>query len=137
MKPIDIKERFIELRAQGLSFDTISKELGVSKQTLINWSKDFQEEIENLKTAHLEALQEKYRLSREKRLEMFAKKLEAIENELKKRDLSEVPTQKLLELYLKYHTAAKAEIVDSSYLSESEIENRKSRRVFEESIGFY
>jgi orotate phosphoribosyltransferase-like protein len=36
MKDQETRGRFIELRAQGLSFDKISKELQVSKQTLID-----------------------------------------------------------------------------------------------------
>jgi len=39
MKDQQTKEKFIELRAKGLSFDKISRELRISKQTLINWSK--------------------------------------------------------------------------------------------------
>ncbi len=49
-------ERFIELRAKGLSFDKIAKDLGKAKQTLIDWSKDYQEEIANLKALELETL---------------------------------------------------------------------------------
>jgi len=37
----ELKQRFIEMRAKDISYDKISKELGVSKQTLINWSKEF------------------------------------------------------------------------------------------------
>ena len=40
-----LKQRFIEMRAKDISYDKISKELGVSKQTLINWSKNFNIEI--------------------------------------------------------------------------------------------
>lgn len=43
MKDQETKERFIELRAKGLSFDKISKELKVSKQILIDWSRGLQE----------------------------------------------------------------------------------------------
>lgn len=37
MKDYKTKERFIELRAQGLSFDSIARELEVSKPTLIQF----------------------------------------------------------------------------------------------------
>ena len=45
MEIVEIKEQFIDLRAKGYSFDKIAKELGKAKQTLIDWSKDLQEEI--------------------------------------------------------------------------------------------
>jgi transcriptional regulator len=36
MESINTKEKFIELRAKGWSFDKIAKELGKAKQTLID-----------------------------------------------------------------------------------------------------
>ena len=105
----EIKEKFIELRAKGNSFDKIAQELGTSKQTLINWSKELKHEISNLKEIEREALQEKYFLSKAKRLEMFGSQLEALKNELGKRDLSTVSTDKLFELSLKYGAFLKDE----------------------------
>lgn len=60
MKDQETKEKFVELRAKGLSFDRIAAELETSKQTLINWAKELENEISNLKKVELEALQEKY-----------------------------------------------------------------------------
>jgi len=48
MKEQTVKERFLALRAQGLSFEKIARQLKVSKQTLINWSREFRYEISNL-----------------------------------------------------------------------------------------
>ena len=56
MELIEIKQQFIQLRAKGYSFDKIAKELGKAKQTLIDWSKEFQEEIANVKASELESL---------------------------------------------------------------------------------
>lgn len=109
MKDTETRGRFIELRAQGLSFDKISKELHVSKQSLIEWSKGLGEEIRNLKAIELEALQEKYYLTKEKRIELFGEQLQAIKEELGRRNLSDVPTDKLIELFLKFHRTLKEE----------------------------
>lgn len=49
MKDQETKERFVELRAKGWSFDRIARELKVSKQTLINWSRELALQIGNLK----------------------------------------------------------------------------------------
>ena len=38
MELLETQERFIELRAKGWSFDTIAKEIGKAKQTLIDWT---------------------------------------------------------------------------------------------------
>lgn len=66
MELLETKERFIELRAKGWSFDKIAKEIGKAKQTLIDWSKELQDEIANRKALELEALYETYYLQREK-----------------------------------------------------------------------
>jgi len=41
-------DKFIELTAMGLSYDKISKQLKVSKSTLIEWSKVFKPGIRSL-----------------------------------------------------------------------------------------
>ena len=41
----EAKKRFIELRAEGLSFEEISKELNISIQTLAGWARDLRDEI--------------------------------------------------------------------------------------------
>ena len=48
MKDTETKNRFIELRAQGWSYSRIAAELKTCKQTLINWSRDFSIEIDNM-----------------------------------------------------------------------------------------
>ncbi len=37
----ETKDRFIELRAQGLSLAKIASDLGVSKRTLVDWNHEF------------------------------------------------------------------------------------------------
>ncbi len=54
-----VKEQFVELRAQGMSFASISGKLNVSKATLIGWSKEVKEDIGNMRQIHLEGLREK------------------------------------------------------------------------------
>ena len=112
METIEQKEKFIELRAKGYSFDKIAKELGRAKQTLIDWSKELEEEIANHKALELEALYEKYYLHKETRLQTFGELLGKIKKEIEKRNLSDVSTEKLLELYLKYQAQAKEEVTD-------------------------
>ena len=128
MDTIDQKERFIEMRAKGYSFDRIAKDLGRAKQTLIDWSKELQEEIANLKALELEALYEKYYLLKETRLQNFGEMLTKIKKELDKRDLKEVPTDKLLELLLKYNNQVKEEYIEPRFKSSQEIEEETSER---------
>ena len=50
------QNKFIELRAQGWSFPRIATELGVHRNTRLNWSSKFQFQIQNLKAMAAEAL---------------------------------------------------------------------------------
>ena len=45
MHPFSTHNEFLQLRLQGLSFTSISRRLGVSKPTLIKWSKQSQAEL--------------------------------------------------------------------------------------------
>jgi hypothetical protein len=133
MELLETKERFIELRAKGWSFDKIAKEIGKAKQTLIDWSKELEDEIANLKALELEALYEKHYLLKENRIETFGEMLTKIKTEVESRDLSDVPTDKLLDLFLKYNSQVKEEIVEPIYKSSKEItEERQDRELLEE-----
>ena len=132
MESLEIKEKFIELRAKGWSFDKIAKELGKAKQTLIDWSKELQDEIANRKALELEALYETYYLQRESRLQTFGGLLNKIKDEVLSRDLSDVPTDKLLDLFLKYNSQIKEEIVEPIYKTSLEIyEERQDKELLE------
>lgn len=102
MQTLETKNRFIELRAQGLSYDKIAQELQVTKQTLINWSKESRYEIANLRTIQKEALLDRLELSEKARLERLSQITSKIQEELSKRDLTQVPTEKLTEMYIKF-----------------------------------
>ena len=96
-----VKEQFVELRAQGVSFASIASRLNVSKGTLVAWSKDLKDELGNMRQIQLEAMREKYRMGSERRMELFAKHLEAVECELATRPLNAVPTEHLFDMMMK------------------------------------
>lgn len=125
MDTINTKERFIELRAKGYSFDKIAKELGKAKQTLIDWSKDLQEEIANVKALELEALYEKYYLFKEGKIQKYGAILSKITSELEERDFSKVNTGQLLELYLLYFEKLSQEVIEPTFKSTAEVEEEK------------
>ncbi|MFH1089299.1 MAG: hypothetical protein V1716_02655 [Candidatus Uhrbacteria bacterium] len=115
----EIKERFVELRSQGMSFSTIAERLCVAKSTLIDWSKEFQEDIKNFRQIHLEAMREKYRVGFERRIELFGQQLQTIETELSKRDLTQLPTERLIDLLLKFGRELKTDDVPLTFCQKS------------------
>jgi len=116
------KEQFIQLRAQGLSYSNISKEIGKSKQTLIDWGKELEEEIRNLKAIELEAIYEKYFLLKKARLQSFGIVTQRIRQEIESRDFSDIPTEKLLDMFLKYNSIIKQEIPEPHSTELGEVE---------------
>ncbi len=78
------QKEFIILRADGLSFDKIAKELKVSKPTLIQWSRLFQDDIKDLQFQDMQDLKEEYSYNKKSQYEQLLKHLkkfdEAIES---------------------------------------------------------
>ena len=133
MEILEIKQRFIELRAKGYSFDKIAKELGKAKQTLLDWSKDLELEIAQAKALELETLYESYSLYKEARIKTLGEILLKLKSEIDQRDLTDLPTDKLLDLFLKYEGVVKDTLVEPVFKSTSELdEERAERNLLEE-----
>ena len=112
------KSRFIHLRAKGYSYARIAEELSVSKTTLVNWNTELEAEVAAARSVELEALQEQYYLLKEGRIRLLGEQLKAIQTEISKRDLSEVKTDKLMDLELRYFTELKGEYVKTGRRTE-------------------
>jgi transposase-like protein len=67
MKDPALKDKFVELRAQGVSFAAIAERLGVAKSTLIGWNKERENDVGNLQQIYTKTLREKYRMGAERR----------------------------------------------------------------------
>src|SRR6266566_2343821 len=98
MFTVDKQDKFIELRAQGWSFNHIAAELRLSKRTLVDWSREFAGEIKTLRAASLELLQEKLAASQEEFFNRLLRQLKDVEDELGNRPLSGVPMDKLFQI---------------------------------------
>ena len=133
METTATKQKFITLRAQGYSFDKIAKQMKKSKAVLIDWAKEFEEEISNLKALELEALYEKHYLLKEHRLKALGSMLKKAEAELEKRDFTEIPTDKLIDVYAKLSGIAQEQVTEPSFKSSGDIaEDKDNRRLIDE-----
>lgn len=135
MEIIETKRRFIELRAKGYSFDKIAKELGKAKQTLLDWSRDLDQEIAQAKALELDSLYESYSLYKEARLKTLGEILSKLKKEVDKRDLIDLPTDRLLDLFLKYEGVVKESLVEPVFKSSREIEEEKEDRLLLEELS--
>ena len=91
------QQQFIILRADGISFDKISDDLKVSKPTLIQWSKLFQDDVRALQFEAFVKLKETYSNTTLKRYETTLKQLEKIEDFILETDLSQT---KITDLFM-------------------------------------
>jgi len=98
----EMKAKFIEMRAKGHSIRSAARDLGVSPTTLINWQTELDDEIARRKAIELESLYEENFMLKEHRINFFGAQIKALQKELKNRDLSDVSTDRLLDLLLKY-----------------------------------
>jgi len=92
--------KFIELRAIGISLSKISTQIGVSKPTLISWQKKFELEISNAKATEIESTKESFRISNFETARRLIVIRAKFLDELETRDLKDIPTDKLLKMFL-------------------------------------
>ena len=90
------KEKFIELRSQGLSISEISKQIHVKQKALIEWEHELYGEISNAKDLILDTFRERYAVTPASKVELWGQIVDRLNKELSKRDLSDVSTDKLL-----------------------------------------
>jgi len=98
MKELEVKEQFVELRAKGMSYNKIAKQLHVSKTTLFKWASDLSLEIVNRKREEIKAVRDEFGLHKLARAKSLALLVQKIEKELQKRSFRNVKTEKLFEL---------------------------------------
>lgn len=110
MIPQKVKIRAIELRAGGASYASIAKELSIAKQTAVDILREKPEEIATLRAIELEALYETERVSNRGRIEQLSALHTRLRQEIEGRDLADVPTEKLISLYLKTSDTLKGEV---------------------------
>ena len=97
------KERFLELRISGETFESIAKQLSVSKQTLINWSKDkdIQKAISIAQKMRIQAILKQYEVARKDQIEYYSKLSQQVKSELLKSKISNLKPDKLLDIVIK------------------------------------
>lgn len=120
MKDNETRQKFIQLRAKGMSFRRIAEELNIAKSTLMAWSKEHLTEIENLKAIELESLQEQFYMTRKSRIELLGRQVDRMKRELENRDFSDVPSDKLLDALSKTLNQLKQDEIEITFKGEGD-----------------
>lgn len=114
MKSVEIKQKFIELRAEGKSYQTISNELGIAVGTCSTWERELSREIATMKRDALNSLYNSYHMTKEARIRNLGDTLNNIDTALDEADLKELAPDKLLDYKLRYADALKKEYTPQS-----------------------
>lgn len=127
---IEIKSKLsiVELRAQGYSIKKIADKLGVSKQTVVDTIKEMKDEVASLQAVQLDALYEAEKITTEARIKNLSTLLKKIKKEVDSRDFSDVPTDKLVDLYIKTASTLEALMVVPDFKSSEEIQEDKEMK---------
>lgn len=102
---------FITLRADGLSFDKIAKQLKISKATLIQWSKLFEDNIKELQFYAMVEIKKSFSHSVKSRYEILLKQLNKIDEAILNADLTEESLKDLIQL--QQHTSTQIEMIEN------------------------
>lgn len=100
---LDLELKFIDLRARGASFSSISAELRISKNTAIKLGQKLASETREARAMALQEIRERYKVQAVQRSEAFAEALAAVIAEIRERltgkeKLSEISFSELIKL---------------------------------------
>lgn len=112
MKDQETKLAFIKARAEGKSYSTIQKELGIAKATCTSWEQSLKADIEAMKRAQTEELYTAYNMKREARIKALGEIVKGLDTAIADKSLEELPLDKLLELRLKYGDKLREEYLE-------------------------
>ena len=82
----DTINQFIELRAHNISIRNIAGQIGVHRNTLLQWQQKYAEEIDNLRAVELEAIQERVLPKYEEQLTELVEDYKRVTEVLRGRD---------------------------------------------------
>ena len=112
MKDQETKLAFIKARAEGKSYATITKELGIAKATCTSWEQSLRADIEAMKRAQTEELYTAYNMKRDARIRALGEIVKGLDTAIADKPLEELPLDKLLELRLKYGDKLREEYLE-------------------------
>jgi len=95
------RNKYIALRAEGLSIEKSAERIGLSKRSGIEWEKRYKEQIQKIQDAGLDSLMEQLRISKRNRMARLGNQLNDIDDEMSGRDLKSLEVSDLLDYKVK------------------------------------
>ena len=138
MKDNKTKLEFIKARAEGKSYRTISKELGISISTCSDWENSLADQIAEAKKEELEELYSSYNMTKQARIKELGeiiKRIDEARDNIADKPLETLPEDRLIELRLKVMKELQAEYREPVASSDNTLDGilEEYNRVYEES----
>lgn len=124
----------LTLRAEGLSYAAVAERAGVAKQTAVDECKRGEERLATMTALRLEEMYETLCVTKGERIKAHADTLNRIRAELERRDLADIPTDRLISLQMKVLASLREEIVEPRAQSSEEQETAAGERLEVETI---
>ena len=112
-----VKAEALRLRAEGTSVEEIVERTGLGAQEVVDILAEEQDSITTMQGIKEEAALISYGVSRRERLKKIVSLRNRVEEELDKRDFSDIPTEKLPALLLKINEAIREEVTPPRIIS--------------------
>ena len=133
MKDQETKQRFIQLRAEGHSYENIANELNVSKKTLLKWGHDFAQDINNMQYFIYQNMLEQFKMTKQEQIFNWFQEIKKIDDALEKKDYNELSKKDLIILKEKFENKILKEIGDITY--DTEVDKDLSANAFAKNLG--
>ncbi|NUN07792.1 MAG: hypothetical protein HUU54_01290 [Ignavibacteriaceae bacterium] len=109
MKEQETIDKFVQLRAEGKSYDKISKMINVSKPTLLAWGRKYQNKIDELKMVRYESILEQQKVTQEERITRLAKELNNAWEAFEKKEYDNLTKRELLLIIMRLERGLREE----------------------------
>ena len=116
-KADELREQALKLRAAGTPVEEIIAKTGLEAQEVVDILAEEQDAITTMQGIKEEAALISYGVSRRERLKKIVSLRNRVEEELDKRDFSDIPTEKLPALLLKINEAIREEVTPPRIIS--------------------
>lgn len=111
------KAEAVRLRAEGASIEQIVESTGLDTQEVVDAIAEAGEELVTLQGVKQEAALISFGVTRKERLKKLTALRDKLEEEMDKRDFSDIPTEKLPALLLKVNEAIREEVTPPRIIS--------------------
>ena len=138
MKDNKTKLEFIKARAEGKSYRTISKELGISISTCSEWESSLADQIAQAKKEELDELYSSYNMTKQARIKELGELIERIDEareNIADKPLETLSEDRLIELKLKVMRELRAEYKEPVATSDNTLDGllEEYNRIYSES----